>query len=179
MSEQPHRGPRDDDEFDARFADIISTWDLDAAPARPDPAAPEAPTPSSGSAARSEPSARENPPAATGSGQQARPTDPQSVFGAAAAQGGWRVHVPPEEPDEDFVPGPVAPLPRGDLTFWGALVGLVAGPLWLIYLVVFHRDDGHLPMVAAIALAVGGFALMVWRLPSRAPDDEDDDGAVV
>ncbi len=94
----------------------------------------------------------------------------------------WRVHVPPEDPDdEDYTPPPPRPLPAGDLGFWGALFGLVVGPLWLIYIAVAAPVGSGLAAVAALALTVGGFAIIVARLPRgrRPADDEDDDGAVV
>lgn len=92
----------------------------------------------------------------------------------------WRQHTPAPEPDEDFTPAPPAPLPHGDLGFWGALLGVTLGPLWLIYLVVTNPYGSRLEMGLALVMAVGGFALIVARLPRRRDEDDlDDDGAVV
>jgi hypothetical protein len=52
---------------------------------------------------------------------------------------------------------------------------MVGGPLLLLYLVLFNRDAGSYWILTSIALSVGGFALLILRLP-REPED-DDDGA--
>ncbi len=77
------------------------------------------------------------------------------------------------------MPPPPAPLPAGDLQFWGILLGLVGGPGLLLYLIMFDRDAGSLWIALGIALSVGGFGLLVARLPSHRDEDDDDDGAVV
>jgi len=69
----------------------------------------------------------------------------------------------------------VTPLPVGDLQFWAILVGMIGGPLLLVYLVFFNRNMSSYWTLAAIAMSVGGFALLVSRLPGNA--DDDDDGA--
>ena len=89
----------------------------------------------------------------------------------------WRAPDPVEDPEEHFEPGPTAPLPAGDLQFWGILIGLVGGPLLLLYLVLFNRDGNPLWMLAAVGMSVGGFGLLVQRLPRHR--DDDDDGAVL
>lgn len=108
-----------------------------------------------------------------------RPRSVEEVFGPGAGTG-WRVHTPPEEPDENFVPPRPAPPPGNDVTFWLALGGIVGGPLWLIYLAVAAPYSSRLWFALAIAAALAGFGLMVMRLPARRdPEQEDDDGAVV
>ena len=89
----------------------------------------------------------------------------------------WRSPDPVDEPEEHFQPGPTAPLPAGDLQFWGILAGLVGGPLMLIYLVLFNREGNPLWMLAAVGITVAGFGLLVQRLPRHR--DDDDDGAVL
>jgi hypothetical protein len=89
----------------------------------------------------------------------------------------WRSPEPPDEPEEHFQPGPTAPLPAGDLQFWGILAGLVGGPLMLVYLVLFNREGNPLWMLAAVGVTVAGFGLLVQRLPRHR--DDDDDGAVL
>jgi hypothetical protein len=91
---------------------------------------------------------------------------------------GWRTQPTPEE-EEHFVPPPPAPLPAGDLQFWGILIGLVGGPGLLLYLIMFDRDAGSLWIALAIALSLGGFGLLVARLPSHRDEDDGDDGARV
>ncbi|WP_137121038.1 hypothetical protein [Segeticoccus rhizosphaerae] len=113
-------------------------------------------------------------------GTKGRESSPGSSDAAAAGPPGqgWRSHAAPEE-EEHFVPPPPAPLPAGDLQFWGILVGLVGGPGLLLYLIMFDRDAGSLWIALAIALSLGGFGLLVARLPNRRDDDDDDDGARV
>ena len=83
----------------------------------------------------------------------------------------WRSH------EEHFEPGPTAPLPAGDLQFWGILTGLVGGPLLLLFLVLFNREGNPLWMLLAVGITVAGFGLLVQRLPRHR--DDDDDGAVL
>jgi hypothetical protein len=89
----------------------------------------------------------------------------------------WRSPEPVEGHEEHFEPGPTAPLPAGDLQFWGILTGLVGGPLLLLFLVLFNREGNPLWMLLAVGITVAGFGLLVQRLPRHR--DEDDDGAVL
>jgi len=84
----------------------------------------------------------------------------------------WRAHDV-DDVEEHFEPPPIAPLPVGDLQFWGIIAGMCGGPLLLLYLVLFNRDAGSIWMLTAIAMSVGGFALLVLRLPRDHEDDED------
>ena len=68
-----------------------------------------------------------------------------------------------------------APLPVGDLQFWAIIAGMGGGPLLLLYLVLFNREAGNFWILTAIAMSVGGFVLLVSRLPGN--QEEDDDGA--
>ena len=47
------------------------------------------------------------------------------------------------------------------------------GPLLLLYLVLFNRDASGYWMLTAIAMSVGGFALLVSRMPGHQRDDDD------
>ena len=93
---------------------------------------------------------------------------------AVGAPQGWRAHEVDDE-DEHFEPRPVTPLPVGDLQFWAILAGMIGGPLLLVYLVFFNRNMSSYWTLTAIAMSVGGFALLVSRLPGD--EGEDDDGA--
>lgn len=106
----------------------------------------------------------EDAPPATGSTSTPRP-------GTA-----WRAHVPAEDPDEEhYVPPPPQPLPSSeDKHFWLMMLGLVGGPLLLLYLLLFDRDGNGWFMLGAIAMTVAGFVLLVLRQPFER--DEDDDG---
>ena len=87
----------------------------------------------------------------------------------------WRGHEVADDEDEDhFEPPPVTPLPAGDLAFWGILAGMGGGPLLLLYLVFFDRYAVYW-ILTAIAMFVGGFVLLVSRMPGH--HGEDDDGA--
>ena len=84
----------------------------------------------------------------------------------------WRGHEVDDEYEEHFEPQPVAPLPVGDLQFWAIIAGMGGGPLLLLYLVLFNRDAGGLWILTAIGMSVGGFALLVSRLPGNQGDDD-------
>jgi len=90
-----------------------------------------------------------------------------------AAPQGWRVHEVDDESEEHFEPPPAAPLPVGDLQFWAIIAGMVGGPLLLLYLVFFNRDASSYWVLAAIAMSVGGFVLLVSRMPGQPEDDDD------
>jgi hypothetical protein len=85
----------------------------------------------------------------------------------------WRAHEVDDEYEEHFEPPPPAPLPVGDLQFWAIIAGMGGGPLLLLYLAFFNRDAGSSWMLTAIAMSVGGFALLVARLPGHHEDDDD------
>ncbi|YAL84460.1 hypothetical protein ACMYYO_06525 [Dermacoccaceae bacterium W4C1] len=85
------------------------------------------------------------------------------------------------ESESAYVPPEPEPLPAGDLTFWGALAGLIGGPLWLLYLFFFDREARGIWWVLACATAAAGVILMVVRQPESRDDswDDDVDGAVL
>jgi hypothetical protein len=85
----------------------------------------------------------------------------------------WRAFEVDDEFEEHFQPPPVAPLPVGDLQFWGIIAGMGGGPLLLLYLMLFNRGAGTSWILTSIVMSVGGFALLVSRLPSRQEDDDD------
>jgi len=85
-----------------------------------------------------------------------------------------------DDEDEHFHPGPTAPLPpQEDLHFWGIVVGLVAGPLLLLWLVIFRPDVSNWWVLASLGLTVMGFVLLVLRQPKSRDEDDHDDGARV
>jgi len=92
---------------------------------------------------------------------------------AVAAPQGWRVHEVDDEAEEHFEPPPSAPLPVGDLQFWAIIAGMVGGPLLLLYIVFFNRDASSAWVFVAIGLSLGGFVLLVSRMPSQHEDDDD------
>jgi hypothetical protein len=85
-----------------------------------------------------------------------------------------------EDDDEHFEPGPTAPLPpQEDLQFWGIIVGLVAGPLILLWLVLFRPNVSDWWTLGALGLTVMGFVLLVMRQPHDRTEDDPDNGARV
>lgn len=181
MSDGRPPGERGDD--DAVFAEIVARWD-DPDPVRPP--RPAGPTAAGDDAASAEaaPDAQQTPETERAPGPDEPPEArrrPVAGAGSPADPDAWRAHRLADEPDEDFAPSAPAPLPRGEFTFWAALVGLVTGPVWLLYLVVAQPYGSRVPMVLAALLTVAGFAALVARSPRRRRDGEDDgdDGAVV
>jgi hypothetical protein len=87
----------------------------------------------------------------------------------------WRAHEVDDEFEDHFEPPPTSPLPAGDLQFWAIIAGMAGGPLLLLYLVFFNRDASGYWILTAIALSVGGFALLVSRMPGGR--EGDDNGA--
>jgi hypothetical protein len=92
---------------------------------------------------------------------------------AAATPQVWRAHELDDEYEEHFEPPPVAPLPVGDLQFWAIIAGMGGGPLLLLYLMLFNRDANSYWILTSIAMSVGGFALLVLRLPRDREDGDD------
>jgi hypothetical protein len=85
----------------------------------------------------------------------------------------WRAHEVDDGAEEHFEPPPVNALPAGDLQFWAIIAGMGGGPLLLLYIVFFNRDAGPFWILAAIAISIGGFALLVARMPGNREDDDD------
>jgi hypothetical protein len=85
----------------------------------------------------------------------------------------WRAHEVDHEYEEHFEPPPLAPLPVGDLHFWAIIAGMGGGPLLLLFLVFFSPNAGSYWILTAIAMSIGGFALLVSRLPGHHGDDDD------
>jgi hypothetical protein len=103
------------------------------------------------------------------------PVDPPVDPPEDPARQVWRAHEVDDELEEHFEPPPVTPLPAGDLQFWAIIAGMTGGPLLLLYLVFFNRNASSYWIAIAIAMSVGGFAMLVSRMPGRR--DDDDDGA--
>lgn len=192
-----------DRDVDAEFADIIARWD--EVETLPDPEHLEAATTdgtttpvvedladTEGNPSATNPSAT-NPSATNPSPLQPSPTNPPPTRpfvvwrGAdqnpAAQATSGEVAEPVElfeDEDDHFVPGPLAPLPpQEDLSFWGIVVGLVAGPLLLLWLVLFRPDVSGWWTLSALGMIVGGFVLLVMRQPHDRDADDPDNGARV
>jgi hypothetical protein len=179
MNDPDRRQTSDGFDHDAMFADIVAHWNEAAAEPTgvPKPADEDAPA-GEGSADPSELEPTEDSAidAATVDDERAALPSPSPPMAIPAPQA-WRAHEVDDEYEEHFEPPPVAPLPVGDLQFWAIIAGMGGGPLLLLYLVLFNRDASSYWMLTAVAMSVGGFALLVARLPRDHADDGDDNGA--
>lgn len=165
-----------DKDVDAQFADIVAHWD--EVPSLPDPpraAAPEA-----------RPSPVNPPPTrpfvvwrgADQDASGAEPDEPAEPAAEAETPEPRELSREAEEIEEHYEPGPTAPLPpQEDHQFWGIIVGLVAGPLLLLWIVLFRPAVSGWWTLAALGLTVGGFVLLVMRQPHTRIEDDPDDGA--
>jgi hypothetical protein len=187
-----------DRDVDAQFADIIAHWDDVAPLPERGPDAPQTNEPPAGpvsledlddvdDAPRSVPGQGDVPPAVRPSGVNPSPlADSIPVWrGATSGAGVGRPAADAsvsgaDDEDEHFQPGPTAPLPpQEDIHFWGIVVGLVAGPLLLLWLVIFRPDVSDWWVIASLGLTVMGFVLLVLRQPHARDEDDPDDGARV
>jgi hypothetical protein len=185
-----------DKDVDAQFADIVARWD--EVPSLPD--APDSPSdgvsddrlgmPRGAADEDASPSARGtgvNPPLEPSSNPtNPPPVRPFVVWRGAEPDPEDEDHTPPElvdlpvDDDEHFQPGPLQPLPpQEDLQFWGIIVGLVGGPLLLLWLVLFRPNVSDWWTLGALLLTIGGFVLLVMRQPHSRDEDDPDNGARV
>lgn len=158
-------------DVDAAFAEIVSRWDdIVSAPDIHEETPQEQPGDPASSAA---PAVPEMPwPVWRGA------VTPHPPVSGAAPDVDDEPDEAHDDDDEHFVPGPTAPLPpQEDLHFWGIIVGLVGGPLLLLWLVLFRPDVSSWWALLAVGLSLGGFVLLVLRQPRHRSDDDPDDGA--
>jgi len=177
MNDADRRQKSDGFDHDAMFADIVAHWN-DAAPepeATPRPSADEAPGDEQAGDEKASAQNVDQPPVDhhhfSADPLETLPTPAQPP--AIPAPQAWRAHEVDPEYEEHFEPPPTAPLPVGDLQFWAIIAGMCGGPLLLLYLVLFNRDAGSGWMLTSIAMSVGGFALLISRLPREHEDDDD------
>jgi len=171
-----------DKDVDAQFADIVAHWDdVQSLPDKPEhrgvnpPLEPERPEPGQGANPVNPPPTR---PFVVWRGAEQDP-EPRSQGPEDAAEAKPAELVDPED-DEHFEPFPTAPLPpQEDHQFWGIIVGLVAGPVLLLWLVMFRPDVSDWWTLGALGLTVGGFVLLVLRQPRERDEDDPDNGARV
>jgi hypothetical protein len=188
MPAEDHLEGRD---VDAEFAAIVAGWDLtpDLSDVERDADEPNADAPATAAEHSAEPgSAESEPPVAADPAATDLPSMPgfpnivSAVPVPEPTPGPSPVEreVPPpgaveSSLDEHFVPDPVELPPQEDLHFWGIVVGLVAGPLLLLWALLFGEGHSRWWTWVGAALTLGGFALLVLRQPRER--DDDDDGA--
>ena len=177
-----------DRDLDARFEAIIAHWDDadDRQETDDEPTGPERPADATSDTGPAPRAAADDPGAGAGPVNPPWPVWRGSTnLGADPLSGedpaGDLVTGGTAEDDEDhFEPGPLAPLPpQEDLHFWGIVIGLTAGPLLLLWLVILRPDVSAWWTWLAVGLSVGGFVLLVMRQPSHRGGDDPDDGARV
>ena len=105
------------------------------------------------------------------------PTDPATDQAAVEAEAALDAEIAREEPH--FEPPEVVLPPQEDLSFWGAVIGLVAGPLMLLYVVFARPFHSTRWFIAAVVISLAGFALLVLRQPTHRDPTSGDDGARV
>lgn len=152
-------------DLDARFADIVATWQESGG--EPVPRWPVSEDLDGGSAAGQTSGAP--------AGHVVRP---------AADAPGWDLPEPePAAPeaadlDEGYQPPPPPPLPETDAGTRFAWAGVIGGPLLLMAAAVTGWQPPGWVLGLAVVGFVAGFVALVARIKDR-PDDDPDGGAVV
>ena len=175
-------------DIDAEFDAIIAHWDDDAL-APPKPRTVQDIT--AAYAALSRPETDSPEPVVEPEPTEPEPTEPVAQAPEPVPENetaGAALRIPAEawregpsvdaEDDDHFEPAPVQLPPGEDLGYWGAILGLVGGPLLMVCVAVtgpFYRGWW---ILGSIVLFLGGFALLVMRSPHHR-DPYDDDGARV
>jgi hypothetical protein len=193
----------DERDVDARFASIVARWDgpvpdADDTPADDPPDGPtvepapaddvtdsDSPAEETGEADAGEPAA----PQATPRSPWVNPSPLDVVVPASA----WRAAEPADPvtqaaaeeaekalaEDEHFEPPEVVLPPQEDLHFWGAVIGLVAGPLMLLWVVFARPSHSTRWFIVSVVVSLVGFALLVLRQPKHRDPTSGDNGARV
>ncbi|HWS58367.1 MAG TPA: hypothetical protein VN257_07490 [Actinotalea sp.] len=204
MPDRP--GDMDERDVDARFASIVAQWEAsvpDADEADEADEADDAGTPASAHDTETpdDPVAGDEPDQAAAAAPPARPLPPwvnPSPLDVVVPASAWRTPEPMDaateraaaEADEaveaaiadeepHFEPPEVVLPPQEDLSFWGAVIGLVAGPLMLLYVVFARPFHSTRWFVAAVVVSLLGFGLLVMRQPAHRDPTSGDDGARV
>jgi len=102
----------------------------------------------------------------------AEPSDPEAHAAAEQAEAALTE-------DEHFEPPEVVLPPQEDLHFWGAVIGLVAGPLMLLWVVFARPSHSTRWFVVSVLVSLLGFALLVLRQPTHRDPTSGDNGARV
>ncbi len=175
MAERQHPDERD---VDAIFESIVARWDDPPAAGpttdHPEPG-PATSRPQSTGDVHLPSSAAAEPEDPTPSAPEPEPvpwrTDPTNSVADALL---GNDDAPGEgDEDEGYSPPPPAPLPpTTDRLFWGAVLGLVLGPLGLLW-IALARPGGFWPKAIVIGLIIGGFVCLYLRQPNDRGYDPD------
>ena len=203
MPDRP--GDMDERDVEARFASIVAHWDAPVADS--DEVVPDDPTRSRGrrAAAVTDGDApvddTAEPDAATPAEPPVTPRAPwvnPSPLDVVVPASAWRAPDPADpateeavaeateeaeqalaDDDEHFEPPEVELPPQEDLHFWGAVIGLVAGPLMLLWVVFARPSHSTRWFVVSLVVSLVGFGLLVLRQPSHRDPTSGDNGARV
>ncbi len=104
---------------------------------------------------------------------------PPPASGGTTTPPGSTTATPGPEDEDHYEPPPVTLPPQEDLHFWGAVIGLVGGPLLLLYVALARPFHSERWFAAGVVLSLVGFALLVLRQPRHRDPSDDDDGARV
>ena len=168
MPADDHLDGRD---VDAEFAAIVAGWDdVPDLPSSLTDADVDA-----GSGAAGSPAS----PVATPEPQPEPPADPVAPPPVADREVPAPGIVEAALEEGHFEPPPVQLPGQEDIHFWGIVVGLTLGPILLLWMVFFGSGHSVWWTYAGVAMTLGGFALLVLRLPKDRDDDDHDSGARV
>jgi hypothetical protein len=81
--------------------------------------------------------------------------------------------------DEHFVPPEVPPIQGGDLVSRLAWAGVIGGPLVLLLAAVLGGVVPSYLLATALLAFIGGFVVLVARMPAHPSTDDGQDGAVL
>ena len=205
MPDRP--GDMDERDVDARFASIVARWDgpvpdADRPPADDEPEPPRRrararrPGDRGDAAADDTTEADAGEPAAPPVAPRAPWVNP-SPLDVVVPASAWRAAEPsdpataeavrprPSRPrrrwteDEHFEPPEVELPPQEDLHFWGAVIGLVAGPLMLLWVVFARPSHSTRWFVVSVVVSLVGFGLLILRQPTHRDPTSGDNGARV
>ena len=198
MPDRP--GDMDERDVDARFASIVARWDgpvpdADSAPTDEAPSrAPAGPVPANAATDLDAPVDDIDEP------EDAEPAQPPvmppwvnpSPLDVVVPASAWRPAEPTDPAtqaaaeeaeaaldEEHFEPPEVVLPPQEDLHFWGAVIGLVAGPLMLLWVVFARPAHSTRWFVVSLVVSLVGFGLLVLRQPKHRDPTSGDNGARV
>jgi hypothetical protein len=191
----------DERDVDARFASIVARWDgpvpdADDHPADEPAAEGTDPAPAAEGVVADPESDAPEPDAGEPAAPPVAPRSPwvnPSPLDVVVPPSAWRAA---DEPDADtataaaaaeaaledeahFEPPEVVLPPQEDLHFWGAVIGLVAGPLMLLWVVFARPSHSTRWFIVSVVVSLLGFALLVLRQPPQRDPTSGDDGARV
>ena len=180
MPDRP--GDMDERDVDARFASIVARWD------GPVPDAQQVTAPAG---------LEDSEHAESDAGEPAAPpVSPRSPWvnpsplDVVVPPSAWRAAQEPDAEtasaaeealteDEHFEPPEVVLPPQEDLHFWGAVIGLVAGPLMLLWVVFARPSHSVRWFLISVLVSLVGFGLLVLRQPKHRDPTSGDNGARV